>query len=393
MLLLFENAKACINAPQILAMDEGRSKSTSVTSRNVTYTPQKPCRVAVDVHYVACSLQFHSGYFLGAKPHCKDYMEDEEIKLNDDEGHMDNIMHQLILEVDAPRNVYVTDLKYTSVYSAETLTPEYSSGQIGNIQSTRNHLPKGYNRETGEYGLFSTARWKNRVKNMDKGDFVQFFCGDVNLCVWKDKSTLYLIDNCVDPDLYVDIQVTHNKRRRTITVPAVVKAYRQYLRLVDCGNEHRASFGIEQKSLRKHNNTFMGILESVVFCNGALIWADVWQQRSTNQKELRVEWINQVCQKAFAQNPDKLKLKPRRLSMASLRRSTLCSAEEHRLIPFRSDRNRQIECKYCRWYRSTRKLTTWMCSACKVNDAPIGFCKKRRCFQLWPMHEESHVYG
>ena len=151
MLLLFENAKACIIAPQILAMDEGRSKITSVASKNVTYTPQKPCQVAVYVHYVACSLQFHSGYFLGAKPHCKEYMDDEEIKLNDDD-HMDNILHQLILDVDAPRNVHVTDLKHASVYSAETLSPEYSSGQIGNLQSTRNHLPKGCNCETGEYG-------------------------------------------------------------------------------------------------------------------------------------------------------------------------------------------------------------------------------------------------
>ena len=94
---LFMNARSCVDAPEVIAIDEGKSKSTSPSNRHVSFTPQKPIRKGVENHYAACSLQNHSGYMLACKPHCKDYNVQEDVKLDEEEGNMDNLIHQLIL--------------------------------------------------------------------------------------------------------------------------------------------------------------------------------------------------------------------------------------------------------------------------------------------------------
>ena len=70
------------------------------------------------------------------------------------------------------------------------------------------------------------------------------------------------------------------------------------MRFVDVGNEHRASFMVEQKTDTKHNNTFMAIWEPVVLCNAALVHAVTWNHPKVNQKALRVTFINYISQNA-----------------------------------------------------------------------------------------------
>ena len=122
-MILYENARACIEIPEVITLDEGRSKNASVSNRNSTFTPAKPIRNAVDVHYVACSLQNLCGYMCHANPHCKDEMMSDDIKLDDEEGLMDNIVHQAILEIDHPNSVLFTDLKvHFSVHCRNSIT-------------------------------------------------------------------------------------------------------------------------------------------------------------------------------------------------------------------------------------------------------------------------------
>ena len=267
--------------------------------------------------------------------------------------------------MDKPGNVYVYDTRYSSMYSAVTLTPEYESGCIGNVGKM-----EAESKENGSCKLLSISN-------------------DVNLCIFKDKALMFLLDNCLDPNVFVEVELTQRGRKTMKRPPVVVKAYRKYLRLVDNGNAHRAAFGIEQRTLRKHNNTFMSVMKSAIFCNAALIWADIYNQTIISHKELMVQWINNIAQKAWSMNPDRHKLKPRKVSMDSLKRSLICSAEEHRLIEYSKDRRKQIECKYCRWVLGIRRLTTWKCSAHKIRDIPFGFCKRRHCFQLWIIHRQQ----
>ena len=221
---------------------------------------------------------------------------------------------------------------------------------------------------------------------------MQFTCGHVNLTIWKEKSWMYIMDNCVNPYNYTTVQrkvknESGSRVRKTFEVPLTVKYYCATKNMVDVGNARRAQYGLERQTRRMHNNTFMAGLESLVFVNGDILSAALHRQTRFDPEELRIEWIESVEQENNIVNGTKLK--PRRLTLTNIRRSINGNHRAHHLVPYKVNARRaQIECKYHRQVLHERKMTTWMCDTCNVLGNPVGFCNSARtaCWSLWSLH-------
>ena len=164
-----------------------------------------------------------------------------------------------------------------------------------------------------------------------------------------------------------------------------VKYYCGTKNMVDVGNARRAQYGLERRIRRMHNNVHMASLEALVFINADIITATLHNKTRFDHEEWREEWIEAVEDEnntVFG-----TKLKPRHLTMKMIRRSINGNHRNHRLVEYKRDRSKQIECKYCRKILKKRQMTTWMCDTCDVLGQPVGFCSARRpCFRLWPLH-------
>ena len=94
-------------------------------------------------------------------------------------------------------------------------------------------------------------------------------------------------------------------------------------------------------------------------------------------------------------------LKPRPLSMKNIANSIRGKTTTHQIINFVPNRpKRQIKCKHCYKVHGVRRDTTYCCSVCGSDDAPVGLCHPstdRKCFDEWELHKESdpllHVFG
>ena len=285
--------------------------------------------------------------------------------------------------------IYVQDSKFNSVYVHETIGEEHNCNFIGPVVWTRSHLPNSHNKSKTKFGYFASDRWKRRVKAMKRGDFVQFYCGNLNLTVWKDKSVMYILDNCVNPDRFAKVTTGQHE----MIVPIVCHLYRKHHSMVDIANERRAAFGIERRSVRKHRNIFMGLAEQLIFVNSALLWADIHQKQRFNAKELRTEWVKNVVRKALALRPNITRLKARRMTVSGIRDSIMTKPGRHRLIRYVSaSKNKRITCKYCSLKLKKRSVTYYRCSVCEVYGNPVGFCHPDDgdCFALWELHDHEH---
>ena len=125
-------------------------------------------------------------------------------------------------------------------------------GCIGTVDSRAQCLPKEY---------FKTREWINEQKNMEQGDFVQFFCKDwkLILTVWKDvgKVPVLLLDNCIDPFRTVAIERRKGRDVNQFNVPYVCKVYNQFMGEVDAASAHRATFAIDRQQVRCHKNLLL----------------------------------------------------------------------------------------------------------------------------------------
>ena len=59
--------------------------------------------------------------------------------------------------------------------------------------------------QTGKKRVFKTTESQTKTKNMAQGDFIQMYAGELNLCAFKDRTIMYLMNNCCDPDKFVQI--------------------------------------------------------------------------------------------------------------------------------------------------------------------------------------------
>ena len=218
-------------------------------------------------------------------------------------------------------------------------------------------------------------------------DFIQFECGDLNLTVWKDKAVMYLFDNVCNPNCFVEITRKYKNETVTAAVPVVIREYCLKKNWVDVGNEIRAGFGIERRCTRIHTNTWMAAAEQIIFCNAALLWADLHQLKRYDASQLRSEWIDCIVRQWHNEYPSKMKLRPRRRTKQVLERNSLGSAKQHRLEKYRG-KSKQIQCVHHSLYLQERKDTTWHCPACEVHGNPAGFCKKHGCFDNYIVHRD-----
>ena len=257
--ILVQNSRKVIKMGNILSLDESRALNTSPANDNMSFETPKPTRKAVNIFNVAISLQYHSGYVIATKPYCKGHMYDDEKE--EEEGKTDNLVRNLVNSTTTANSVYFWDIKFSSMFLNDTLLPSLGNVCCGNVMKTRRHLPTGTNSTTGEKGLFQTVAWQNRTKALKKGEFIQLGCRHNNLCCIKDRGLMYLLDSGINPDKFVNYDFLDDTEVRTVPVPIVFQLYRDNMRFVDVANSHRANFGIEQKSVRKHNNTMMADME------------------------------------------------------------------------------------------------------------------------------------
>ena len=398
--ILFNNSRRAIDMDvHLKVIDEARMLDTSPSNVNSTMSSMKPDRKAVDVSTVCVQLENFKGYTIGAKVYNKGKMVDQSIKIDEREGDTDNLVNQLVTQTQADGSVYVQDKKYNSMFVHEVLAPAKSSEFIGMIRPDAQHLPTSSKKQrdgTTKYGYFMSPQWKRRAKAMEPGDFVQFYCGKINLTAIqlkkKGKDPVLVIDTCVNWRKYVEIEV----RGKTCVVPAVVLYYRQWKGFCDTANQRRAAFGIERRSKRKYRNTFMGLAELLLFVNSSMVFADIYNLKKFDAKRLRTDWVLNTIRLAQAARPSARRLKPRRKTVRAIRNELLCRSGEHKLVKYDKEfPKKQIECFYCRRWLRERKLTTYRCSLCSVYGNPVGFCKKRgrnadhprrNCFELFVLH-------
>lgn len=143
----------------------------------------------------------------------------------------------------------------------------------------------------------------------------------------------------------------------------------------------------------------MACLEKLVFVNGVLLFGDLRGVSRIDSKELRREWCCTVSRQYRALFGSMLA--PRRLTVKNIQRSMLGNCEMHSLVPYTTDLNKRIECKYCRNYRTTinrdgkvvskRQTTRWKCNRCDVVGQPVGFCRDIECWNSWPLHDSWQV--
>ena len=397
--ILLTNSRAATDMDvHFKVIDEARTLDTSTRNPDSTMVSCKPDRKGVDVNTVCVQLSELKGYTIGAKVYQKDHMVEEDVKVDDSEGDTDNLVNQLVRQTQADHCVFVQDKKFNSMFVHGTLAPALNVEFMGPIMPNRQHLPTSKLTKNGKvikYGYFASPQWQRRVKAMERGDFIQFYCDNINLTVLKDKGKdpVYLLDTCCNWRKWMQMHL----KGKPYIVPAVVALYRRSKGYCDTANQRRAAFGIERRSVRKYRNTFMGLAELLIFVNSAILYGDIHDLKIFNSKALRTEWVLHVVKLAIASTPTIRTLKPRRKTVRGIENSILCRSGDHKLVKYdNSAPKKQIECYYCRKVLRKVSYTTFKCSLCNVHGNPVGFCKKRgkdvrhrfsNCFDLFELHQ------
>ena len=200
-ILLQNSRKAIDKKVNFKVIDEARMIETAAPGTSVE---PKPDRKGVNVYTVCVRFRHHKGYTIGAKAYNKNNNRDEDIVIEEKEGDTDNLVNQLITQTsdrDNPNSVYVADSKFNSVYVHETLANAKNTRNIGVINSVAAHLPNSHDTRKTRFGYFEQQEWKDRVKAMEKGEYMKFESGQLHLTVFRSrKKPVYILDNCVNPN-------------------------------------------------------------------------------------------------------------------------------------------------------------------------------------------------
>ena len=164
---------------------------------------------------------------------------------------------------------------------------------------------------------------------MEKGDYMQFECGDkLHLTVFRTrKKPVYILDNCVNPDKLDHVESCGER----YLVPKVIEMYRTNKSFCDTANQRRAGCKIEKRSLRKYRNIFMGLAQLLIFVNSQLLWADIHKKKTFDAKTLRDQWIDSVVTRLERDRASRTVRKSRRKTMTAIKHALMGRFGLHKL--------------------------------------------------------------
>ena len=372
------------------AIDEMRVKASSRRDPYTTFNKMKPIRKGRNIYAACCASRFHHGLLHSVVSYCGEHTYKNDMKLDDDEGKMDNIVHQLMEKCVGDGNeIFVMDKGFTSVYNQTTLARYFGRddsansrvGMVGVVNKNRACLPKEF---------FSSEEWKEEEKEMEKGDFVQLWCDelDLHLTIWKDTKLLILMDNCINPFIGEFVERRSGREVEEFEVPFVCKFYNTYMGEVDAASGHRKTFPIDLKHRRNNNRSFWGLCEWFALVNPAAICiADIYGDRKVLHKSYRdllvSKWIRRYVD--YKEENDLNNRKPRPKTQIGIVKSTLAKCRDaignrvsHQLVHYDPNNpKKQVHC----FVSQCQLKTTWICSCCVPTT---GFCHPittgRDCF-------------
>ena len=387
-----------VEKPLSFSIDEIRTHSKSRSDRFGSRNDSKPIRYGKDTHATSCAIQRHHGFMLDGLPACKEHTYDWSLDTNDEEGKMDNIVHQCIEKnCDCEDEIYTMDSRYMSVLVATDIASEYEIGVVGVINPTRKCLPKS---------LFKSKRFQQEVKRMKKGDTFQFVCDDRDesgrilvLTAWMDSKLVLLLDNCLNPFVLAPVvrRSPNGPGFETFDVPKVCSFYGEMMGEVDASSMHKVGYGIDIKHRRNHNRQMWMLFEQYVLINPALVLADNWNASDVSHKRLRysllIRWHRE--QRIYQREKNgRLYRKPKPITIEAQLNSTLASSRDgeaqHCLRKYRLNaKSDQVKCRQC------GMKTTYVCTGCR----PIkGYCNPnsqhgRQCFIQYHLRKIRPMIG
>lgn len=333
--------------------------------------------------FTASKTRHFSGIVNYLNPYCGSKTVDDNIKLSNDEGVIDSWVHHMI-KYDVEENgntgaIYIMDKKFTSLNVVDDIATEYSVGVIGPIKSNRKHLPKK---------MFKNPIWKDIVKNMDRGDYVQLVCEQdelLRLDIVKDTKLVMLLSNCVPSNCRSIISRRVNNTEVNYLVPSAMMLYNNNMGNVDAVSTHIKQHSMDFAHLRKNERTKEFILD-VYLNNCIMVFSEAMYPRCefVKSKEIRL----QLCDQLLALCAAKTKKKPscgymkrdkrREIIQKSLDELSILEIDSHKLEKVRNQRY----CVIC----GKRKRT--VCSHCKVGGKmQVGICSDN-CFKILHKIEE-----
>lgn len=108
------------------------------------------------------------------------------------------------------QKIIVMDNKFPSYKLLTDFRQMFGLGVIATINLKMTHLPD----------FMHSNDFQQRMKNMDRGKFVQYSTTDkITITIWMDRTVVYFADNCCNPHIRTQI----NRGNETIDAPLVAQ--------------------------------------------------------------------------------------------------------------------------------------------------------------------------
>lgn len=275
-----ENLRATYEPGNIKTMDEsrvaGKAKGHPFTNR----IPDKPQRCGLDIFTTATFGKERVGIISDLTPYCGERTwefddDDSDDEVPDGNGQMDNLVYHILKENCEPGDIFCCDKRFTSVWAFERAT-DLGIGAIGVIDPVRRHLPREEFR-SNDFKQFKAAKVRGSMRQFVDESPLHL------TALWDSgKSPLYLLDNCLNPDVRMEIARQHGKKSKSAPSGTVelfdhappMTVYNKCMGAVDAANRSRSLLFIDRISRRKYTRTFQACIEFLAFVSTADLHAD-----------------------------------------------------------------------------------------------------------------------
>jgi hypothetical protein len=215
----------------------------------------------------------------------------------------------------------------------------------GAVKSQRKHLPKCPRVPCGNKTKEdpNSPLSKVKLKQMQPGDFFQFYSGNITYLVVKDKTLMKLLYNHIPGCCTIGREMVNKEVKM---VPLALQHYCTYARGVDIINQLHYQYIIGRKSKRCWPRLVWWLLELCII-NAFYLWKKY--QEKGGHKKFRLLLIKQILYKynstSVSSPTDTLELS---------------NNIEHRLVLSSVER----DCSVCSVRKSSRVQTQYMCISC-----------------------------